>query len=68
MVVATGGMEYQPQEYLYGQSPRVFTQTDMENLLAETPRVFGDAAQGRHDSMRRFPGAGVPVLQPHLLR
>ncbi len=41
VVVATGGMEYQPQEYLYGQSPRVFTQTDMENLLAERPESLG---------------------------
>ena len=41
VVIATGGMEYQPQEYLYGQSPRVFTQTDMENLLAERPESLG---------------------------
>jgi heterodisulfide reductase subunit A-like polyferredoxin len=41
VVIATGGMEYQPQEYLYGQSPRVLTQTDMENLLAEKPASLG---------------------------
>ena len=41
VVVATGGMEYQPQEYLYGQSPRVLTQTDMENLLAAQPESLG---------------------------
>jgi heterodisulfide reductase subunit A-like polyferredoxin len=34
-------VEYQPEEYLYGKDPRVVTQTDLENLLAERPEAFG---------------------------
>jgi heterodisulfide reductase subunit A-like polyferredoxin len=35
VVVATGGVEYKPEEYLYGQSPAVRTQREFENSLAE---------------------------------
>ncbi|MDY6833899.1 MAG: NAD(P)-binding protein [Chloroflexota bacterium] len=35
VVVATGGMEYKPQEYLYGESDAVVTQRDFENQLVE---------------------------------
>jgi heterodisulfide reductase subunit A-like polyferredoxin len=34
-VIATGGQEYRPDEYLYGQHPRVLTQLEMENRLVE---------------------------------
>ncbi|MGD8765202.1 MAG: CoB--CoM heterodisulfide reductase iron-sulfur subunit A family protein [Desulfobacteraceae bacterium] len=37
VVVATGGQEYQPSEYLYGQHPRVMTQKEFETLLVSNP-------------------------------
>ncbi len=40
-VIATGGVEYVPEEYLYGQNPRVLTQSAMENLLADRPEALG---------------------------
>jgi heterodisulfide reductase subunit A-like polyferredoxin len=45
VVVATGGMEYQPQEYLYGQDPRVKTQLEFHQLLAEAPERIRQATQ-----------------------
>jgi heterodisulfide reductase subunit A2 len=35
MLIASGGAEYQPVEYSYGQSERVITQRQLENQLAE---------------------------------
>ena len=37
VVVATGGEEYKPTEYLYGRHPRVMTQKEFENLLETQP-------------------------------
>jgi heterodisulfide reductase subunit A len=37
VVIATGGQEYRPQEYLYGQDPRVLTQLELENRLVNDP-------------------------------
>ncbi len=34
-VLATGGHEYKPQEYLYGEHPRVLTALEMDALLRE---------------------------------
>jgi len=34
-IVATGGQEYQPTEYLYGEHPHVLTQREFHRLLAE---------------------------------
>jgi len=34
IVVATGAREYRPREYLYGQDPRVVTQRELEEMLA----------------------------------
>ncbi len=34
IIVATGGKEYHPNEYLYGKDPRVFTQLELENRIA----------------------------------
>jgi heterodisulfide reductase subunit A len=34
VIVATGGQEARPQEYLYGQDPRVITQRELEKRLA----------------------------------
>ena len=37
MIVATGGEEYKPGEYLYGQNPRVVTQKEFEAMLVDQP-------------------------------
>jgi heterodisulfide reductase subunit A-like polyferredoxin len=37
MLVATGGEEYKPSEYLYGQDPRVVTQKEFEAMLVDHP-------------------------------
>jgi len=35
VILATGGIEYQPTEYLYGQSANVITQRQLEKRIAE---------------------------------
>ncbi|KON31412.1 heterodisulfide reductase [miscellaneous Crenarchaeota group-15 archaeon DG-45] len=35
IIVATGGVEYRPGEYLYGADERVVTQIELEQLMAE---------------------------------
>jgi heterodisulfide reductase subunit A-like polyferredoxin len=42
-VIAMGGVEYRPREYLYGEHPRVMTQLEMENFLADHPDQLGEA-------------------------
>jgi heterodisulfide reductase subunit A-like polyferredoxin len=37
VVVATGGQEHKPAEYLYGQHPGVITQKEFEDLLNSAP-------------------------------
>jgi heterodisulfide reductase subunit A len=39
VIVATGGQEAVPQEYLYGQDPRVITQRELEKRLASEQKV-----------------------------
>ncbi len=34
-IIATGGMEYKPQEYMYGEHPDILTHLDMDALLRE---------------------------------
>jgi heterodisulfide reductase subunit A len=34
IIVATGGKEYKPTEYLYGQNPRIITQLELERRIA----------------------------------
>jgi heterodisulfide reductase subunit A len=36
-IVATGGQEYQPDEYQYGKHPRVITQKEFESMLVSKP-------------------------------
>jgi heterodisulfide reductase subunit A-like polyferredoxin len=38
-IIATGGMESRPFEYLYGQHPKVMTQLQLENLLHMNPEA-----------------------------
>ncbi len=42
VIVATGGQEVEPTEYLYGEDPRVITQRELEALLAADEEVPGD--------------------------
>ncbi len=35
MLIASGGVEYNPVEYDYGQSDKIITQRELENMLAE---------------------------------
>jgi len=35
LIVATGALEYRPQEYLYGESEKVKTQVELEDILSE---------------------------------
>ena len=39
IIVATGGGEYKPMEYLYGKHSGVMTQLEFEELIAKDPRV-----------------------------
>jgi len=41
-IVATGAEEYHPTEFLYGQDPRVKTQTELEAILNDTPEKAKD--------------------------
>ena len=41
LILATGGREYQPSEYRYGEDDRIMTQLEMDQALAkEDPRVM----------------------------
>jgi len=43
IIVATGGEEYHPSEYLYGNDPRVLTQLELENrIAAASSEKFGN--------------------------
>ena len=42
VLVATGGREHRPEEYLYGQHERVITQRELEERLAEAMGGQGD--------------------------
>ena len=40
VIVATGGVEYKPTEYLYGQNKNVITQAELEERISEIPGTF----------------------------
>ncbi len=42
VIVATGGEEYKPTEYLYGKHPRVVTQKEFEQMLEREPGRMRD--------------------------
>jgi heterodisulfide reductase subunit A len=52
VIVATGGVEHKPTEYLHGQDPRVITQLDLEAILE------GPGTEAGH----RKPAAGDRVV------
>ncbi len=43
LIIATGGVDYKPDEYLYGQHPRVFTLMELDNLLVTQPEILGES-------------------------
>ncbi len=43
VVIATGGAEYRPTEYLYGQHPQVLTQLELEGRLEQEPASLPEA-------------------------
>lgn len=43
IIVATGGAEYQPQEYLYGKEEKVITQRELEERVARGDRGLTSA-------------------------
>ncbi|HIE53392.1 MAG TPA: FAD-dependent oxidoreductase, partial [Armatimonadetes bacterium] len=40
LILATGGVEYRPKEYLYGQDERVLTQLELEKRLSQGRQEF----------------------------
>ena len=40
VIFATGAQEYQPHEYLYGESERVLTQLELEELITSKPQAI----------------------------
>lgn len=44
VIVATGGVEHEPTEYLYCEHPRVITQGELERRLGADDRAFDDGA------------------------
>jgi len=45
VIVATGGLEHKPTEYLHGEDPRVITQLDLEAMLASESKKTEDGRQ-----------------------
>lgn len=63
LVVATGGVEYKPGEYLYGSDPRVLTQRQLETglvdgsiILPERPNIAMIQCVGSRNEERPFCG------------
>ncbi|UCG69837.1 MAG: CoB--CoM heterodisulfide reductase iron-sulfur subunit A family protein, partial [Thermoplasmata archaeon] len=42
IIVATGGEEYKPKEYLYGKNDKVLTQLEFEKMLARAKKLDSD--------------------------
>ena len=57
VVIATGGQEFSPTEYLHGRHPCVITQKAFEDLLANTPEK---AAQLKRVTMIQCVGSREP--------
>jgi heterodisulfide reductase subunit A len=43
IILATGGIEYQPAEYLYNESPQIITQRELGKKLASGEHLGGDS-------------------------
>jgi len=57
VLVASGGQEYKPSEYLYGQHPRVITQREFEAMLMSQPE---EAKQLKRVAMIQCVGSREP--------
>ncbi|MBP8979719.1 MAG: FAD-dependent oxidoreductase [Syntrophobacterales bacterium] len=57
VIVATGGYELETKEYLYGQSPQVVTQRELEKLIAEKE---DKALKARSVTMIQCVGSRIP--------
>jgi heterodisulfide reductase subunit A-like polyferredoxin len=53
-VLATGAQEWKPDEYLYGEDPRIVTQLELENQMVHRP---DDIARARHIVMIQCVGS-----------
>ena len=42
VIIATGGVDYKPREYLYGQHPGVFTLMELDHRLITEPDFLGE--------------------------
>ena len=69
IIVATGAEERKTTAYLYGQDPRVVTQRELEEALAEAQFRLpeGRPRHGGDDPVRRIAHRGASLLQPRLL-
>jgi len=43
VIIATGGVEYKPTEYLYGKSPGIITQLELEKKIVDRDALVTDA-------------------------
>jgi heterodisulfide reductase subunit A len=50
IIIATGGTEYQPTEYLYGQNDRVVTQLQLEEMLASGSSTLVEGQRSKVES------------------
>jgi heterodisulfide reductase subunit A-like polyferredoxin len=58
VVIATGGVQLTPDEYLYGKDPRVLTQIDLDKPMSggkvETGRIVLTGCVGSRDESRPY--------------
>jgi len=64
IIVATGGNEHKPDEYLYGQDKRVVTQLELEALLASAPAAVPKVPKGTPCGGTPIGGAGLAGKEP----
>ncbi|MBI3945105.1 MAG: FAD-dependent oxidoreductase [Armatimonadetes bacterium] len=70
VIVATGGAEYKPSEYLYGEDPQVLTQLELEAKLGvwESASATGDRRPGTGSAPSgSSPVSGLPSLPNHIV-
>ena len=54
IIIATGGSEYQPTEYLYGQDERIITQVELEQRLAQESRGPVEGRRSKVEGQKLF--------------
>ena len=63
ILVATGAKEIRPNAYLYGQHPRVLTQSELEAMLAGPTSAEGDALEQSGGDLAIQPDARIVMVQ-----